>query len=87
MGHYRRYNKQQLREFHASSLELVRLEYLDSVGLLASLANRCFLRQSMPTAHQIAVWDKLMVPMSRWVDLLTCHRLGKSVLGVWRCRG
>ena len=61
--------------------------YLDSVGLLASLSNRAMLRQHMPTARQIAIWDRLMVPMSRLLDPLLFHRLGKSVLAVWRKRG
>jgi hypothetical protein len=84
IGHYRRYTRPSLRAVAPKELEPVRLEYLDSVGLLASLANRLMLRQSMPTPRQIAVWDRGMVRVSRWLDPLLRYNLGKSVLGVFR---
>ena len=84
IGHYRRYTTGTLAAITPPALEMVRLRYLDSVGLLASMANRFFLKQSMPDRRQIAVWDRLMVPASRIVDRLVFHSLGKSVLGVWR---
>jgi hypothetical protein len=59
------------------------MRYLDSVGLAASLANRTLLRQSIPTARQIMIWDRLMVPMSRILDPLLGYRAGKSILAVW----
>ena len=68
----------------AEGLRLVRLRFLDTVGLAASLANRLFLKQSMPSASQIRLWDGAMVPLSRFVDPLSGYRLGKSILGVWR---
>ncbi len=87
IGHYRRYNKSRLKEAAPGEIELVRLAYLDSVGLFASLANRLFLKSAMPTAGQIAVWDRLMVPFSTWIDPVVGHAVGKSVLGVWRKPG
>ena len=68
----------------AAGLSLVRLVYLDSAGMLASLGNRLVLKSAMPTPSQIAVWDRFLVPCSRWTDRLVGHSLGKSVLGVWR---
>jgi SAM-dependent methyltransferase len=84
IGHFRRYTKSMFVDITPAGLELIRLSYLDSVGLFASLANKLLLRSAMPTAGQIAVWDRLMVPLSRVVDPILCHSLGKSVLGVWR---
>jgi SAM-dependent methyltransferase len=83
IGHYRRYTKHTLRAAAPDGLTLVKLDYLDSVGLLASLGNRLVLRSSMPNPRQIAVWDRLMVPLSRLVDPSLGHTLGKSVLAVW----
>jgi hypothetical protein len=54
--------------------------YLDSVGLLASLANKMFLKQSQPTLKQIKLWDNLMVPLSKKLDPVLGHTLGKSLL-------
>ena len=68
----------------AGLLELVRMVYLDSVGFFASLCNRLILKSSMPTPGQIALWDRVMVRMSRWVDPCLGYAAGKSVLGIWR---
>ena len=83
IGHYRRYSKRTLREAGPAELSLVKLSYMDSVGMLASLGNRLLLKSAMPTAQQIAVWDRMMVPLSRLADPVLLHMLGKSVLGVW----
>lgn len=82
IGHFRRYNKRMYKAL--SDQSPVRLEYLDSVGLLASLANRMLLKQSYPTAAQIRTWDGIFVRASRLVDPLILRLAGKSVLGIWR---
>ncbi len=86
IGHHRRYTRRSLAAIGPGSLELVKLIYLDSVGLLASLANRVLLRRPMPTPRQIAVWDRVMVPASRAIDPVLGRAVGKSVLAVWRKR-
>jgi SAM-dependent methyltransferase len=84
IGHYRRYTRQSLAAAAPCNLHREQLVYLDSVGMLASLANRLFLNQSMPTAAQIHTWDSYLVPCSRVIDPLFFGAVGKSVLGVWR---
>jgi SAM-dependent methyltransferase len=84
IGHHRRYNRASLRAVGPDDLKLLRLVYLDSVGLLASLGNRLVLHSSMPNPGQIRVWDRSMVPLSRFFDPLFGNRVGKSILGVWR---
>jgi SAM-dependent methyltransferase len=83
IGHHRRYTVPRLRALTPNGLRCARLEYLDAAGMLASAANRLLLRQSLPTARQIAFWDKVLVPCSRVLDPLTARRLGKTVLAVW----
>lgn len=83
IGHFRRYSKDSLQALKPEGLRTLRLDYLDSAGLLASWANRLLLRQAMPTPAQVAVWDRLLVPASRLLDPLLGRRLGKSVLAVW----
>jgi hypothetical protein len=41
---------------------------LDCAGFLASLANKILLSAALPSEKQIAVWDKLLVPISRILD-------------------
>ncbi|GJM26088.1 MAG: hypothetical protein DHS20C16_25030 [Phycisphaerae bacterium] len=84
IGHFRRYSKRTLAALTPSGATLVKLTYLDSVGLLASLANRLLLRSAEPTHQQIQLWDKAMVRTSRILDPMLGRRIGKSVLGVWR---
>jgi len=83
IGHLRRYDRKRLAGAIPSTLERRRLIYLDSVGLAASAVNRLILREPMPTARQIAFWDRAMVPLSRVVDPLLFYGFGKSVLGIW----
>lgn len=84
IGHYRRYTRAGLKSISPPGLNLVRNSYLDSVGLIASLANRFFLKSGMPTSRQVAIWDGLMVPASTFLDQLLFQRVGKSVLAVWQ---
>jgi hypothetical protein len=64
-----------------------RLAYLDSVGVLLSLANAIALRQALPSRLQLSLWDRLCVPLSRIVDWALLGKFGKSVLAVWEKRG
>lgn len=86
VGHLRRYTKATLRDAIPLGMVLLQLVYLDSVGIAASLANRLILRQGLPTRRQVAFWDRGMVPLSRLIDPLLGHALGKSLLGVWERR-
>lgn len=83
IGHHRRYTVSSLQALTPPELRPVRAFYLDVVGLLASAANRLLLRQSLPTAAQLRVWDNWMVPCSRVLDPLTGRRLGKTVVAIW----
>jgi 2-polyprenyl-3-methyl-5-hydroxy-6-metoxy-1,4-benzoquinol methylase len=83
IGHFRRYDQSMLRACIPPSLKLCKLRYLDSVGTLASLANKLLLKSDTPQLKQIRLWDTLMVPLSRRVlDPLLFYRLGKSLVCV-----
>jgi SAM-dependent methyltransferase len=84
VGHHRRYSRQSINAVVPADLSTVRLDYLDSVGIMASLANRLILKRSTPSVEQIGFWDRRMVPISRLLDPLLFFRVGKSVLGVFR---
>jgi len=83
IGHFRRYNRTMIESISPAGSALERLIYLDSVGLAASAAN-LFLRQSMPTKEQLRFWDRWMVPVSRVLDKILLHSIGKSIMAVWR---
>lgn len=84
LGHLRRYDRQMLRQIAPPGLTCERLAYLDSISLAVFGVNKLLLQQSMPTPHQIRLWDRFLVPPSRVVDPLLGYRVGKTILGVWR---
>ena len=84
IGHYRRYNKKSLLEITPPNSKIVCKRMLDSCGMLALLGNRLFLNNAMPSKSQILLWDRVMVPISRYLDHLTGFLIGKSILVVWQ---
>jgi len=84
IGHFRRYNRDMLQALTPSSAHLIHSEYIDSMGMILSLANRWLLRSSSPSHNQIQTWDKLVVPLSRIIDPLLGRGLGKSIIAVWQ---
>ncbi len=84
IGHFRRYDRRMLQQELPTGLETVSLKYLDSCGLVLSLANKLLLRQRMPTDGQIRFWDRTVVPISKVTDRLLFHSCGRSLLAVAR---
>lgn len=86
VGHFRRYSQESLAKLTPGKSEMVDCRYLDSVGMMASLANVVLMRQALPTANQIRFWDSVLVRLSRFADPLLGYSLGRSVVAVWRRR-
>lgn len=84
VGHHRRYSLGQLKRLTPQGMVLERGFYLDSVGVMASAANLLMLKQSLPKLSQILLWDRVMVPCSRILDVITGRTFGRSVVAVWR---
>lgn len=84
IGHFRRYNKKMLMKAVPSELNQIKLKYLDSVGMTASLVNKWFLKQDYPEVKQVKFWDRNIVPVSRILDPLLFYSLGKTVVGIWQ---
>jgi SAM-dependent methyltransferase len=84
VGHLRRYNRAGLGALCPPGCQLSGSRLLDSVGLLASLANRLLLCEAHPSSRQITIWDRALVPLSSLADKLLGYRVGKSVLAIWQ---
>jgi SAM-dependent methyltransferase len=84
IGHHRRYNRKSFSKIASTELELVKIFYLDSAGLLASLGNKFILKSSTPTQRQILFWDRALVTLSKSLDFLLGYQLGKTIVGIWR---
>ena len=87
IGHFRRYTKTMLRALTPNGAREQASFYLDSVGMMASAANKFMLRQAMPGRSQVLTWDRLMVPLSRLIDPLVGRSFGRSVVMVWQKDG
>jgi SAM-dependent methyltransferase len=84
IGHYRRYTKQSLVKVVPKGFKCIKLIYIDSVGMLASIANKILLKTANPSLNQILFWDKVLIPISKIVDRLLFFNIGKSLIGVWQ---
>ncbi|WP_029037670.1 class I SAM-dependent methyltransferase [Salinimicrobium xinjiangense] len=84
VGHYRRYNRKMLVNAIPDELSKLKIFYLDSLGVCASLVNKFVLKQSYPTKKQILKYDRMIVPISKILDQLIFHSLGKSLVGIWK---
>ncbi len=84
VGHFRRYTKASLLEIMPENMHTAKLMYVDSLGAIASAANRYVLKSGSPTKKQILFWDKMVIPFSRLLDPVLGYKVGKSVVGVWQ---
>jgi SAM-dependent methyltransferase len=84
IGHCRRYNKKMLRKITPEGLQLISNRYYDVVGYFAALMNKLILHQKYPTAKQVKIWDKWMIPLSTIKDKILFHSFGKTIIAVWK---
>lgn len=84
IGHFRRYDKAVLRSEIDGRLAEEKLFYLDSIGLLASVANKLFLHKSLPSHKDIHFWDKKLLPLSKVCDPVIGYAFGKSLIGIYK---
>lgn len=84
IGHIRRYDKDSMRRVGPLGCSEKKVAYLDALGLFLSLGNTLALKQRTPSHWQIRVWDRICIPISRWVDPILLGHFGKSILGVWQ---
>ena len=83
IGHFRRYDKASLLAITPPESQIHKIIYLDSLGVFLSFANRLLLQQSNPTNQQIQFWDKVIIPISRFLDPIIGYSAGRSILCVW----
>jgi hypothetical protein len=85
IGHHRRYTRATLQGLgEGTPLNLKRILFLDSVGLLASSANKLLLRKSIPHIREVRFWDSVMIPLSNLLDPTLRYSIGKTVVGIWQ---
>src|SRR5215831_13546057 len=83
LGHFRRYTARTLTAVFPRELERREVFYLDSLGMVASLANKFVLRQHAPGGGQVKFWDGYIIPVSRVLDRLVAYAAGRSVIAIF----
>jgi SAM-dependent methyltransferase len=82
VGHYRRYNLNDVERIIPSHYEIIKYKYLDSFSLVLSLSNKLFLKRSLPTKIQIKIWNLIFIRISKFLDSILRYRVGKSLFVV-----
>lgn len=84
VGHYRRYDAGMLRSLFSPDVWRVRdLRYADSIGFAATLCFKLFgnRKGDYPAVSSLVCYDRLVFPLSRLGDKITCGKLfGKNVM-------
>jgi hypothetical protein len=84
IGHYRRYTAATLTALTPAGLGVIEVRYLDAFGACLSAANRLVLSKAMPSAGNIKLWDRFIIPLSRVGDHVLGRFVGRSVVCVWQ---
>lgn len=84
VGHQRRYTKRMLRKhLEMSGYEIERMRYCDSVGfMLAILFKMIGNKEGEPSAQSLLIFDRLLWPISRCIDILTHPLFGKNIFAI-----
>ena len=85
VGHYRRYQSKFFKDFSKkNNIECVKLIYFDSIGyFILALSKFLNLKQNKSVNLGIKFWN-FLIPISRFIDKLLLHLIGKSLLCVYR---
>jgi SAM-dependent methyltransferase len=84
-GHVRRYTKRRLADaIRAAGLEVERIEYANSVGFLCYFLTAKVLGLAPRKGRLIRIYDKVVAPVTRWIEGRVRPPFGQSVFAVAR---
>jgi hypothetical protein len=85
-GHYRRYNKSSLKEILSrSDLEIQHLAYFNWVGTISWFICGRLLKMKLNSNASntgLVLYDRFVIPLSRWIDPLLNRFLGQSIIAI-----
>jgi SAM-dependent methyltransferase len=88
-GHVRRYTRRSMtRALTDAGLEVVQVRYANSLGLICYYAFTSVLRRQPSTGGTMSFYDRLVVPLVRFLERLAGDRppFGQSVVAIARVR-
>jgi SAM-dependent methyltransferase len=87
-GHYRRYNKPELRwKLESAGFEIIRTSYYNSLGYFVWWLNFCILQKREFQPGPVKFYDRIVFPMVHWVESRICRPpFGQSLISIARAR-
>jgi SAM-dependent methyltransferase len=84
VGHFRRYRRQPLKKLlREAGFEVAEARYADSLGFLATLVYKLVGDKSgRVSPGSVAFYDKLVFPLSRFIDFISFGMFGKNLIVV-----
>jgi hypothetical protein len=83
LGHYRRYTGRSVARLAAEAgLKLQNLRYMNAAGFFGWWANARIFRREAQSARQIAVFDRLIVPLMSRIESILPPPFGQSLIAV-----
>ena len=88
VGHFRRYRKEFFKRYsEEKNLKIKKLVYFDFLGFFIILFSKLLnLSNSKKTTLGIKIWN-FLIPLSRLIDKITFHSIGKSILCIYEKKG
>jgi hypothetical protein len=84
-GHVRRYTKKTMRAaLKAADLEIVKLHYANSLGLIGYYVSTCLLKQMPGPGPMVKFYDSTVAPMTRFMERAFNPPFGQSVISIAR---
>lgn len=80
IGHYRRYVKKDFKKFDLHGSKIVKSYYIDSSGYLIYKIFKMLLNSPNPKKIMIYLWDRILIPISIFLDKIFCHKIGKNLI-------
>ena len=83
VGHFRRYTKKNFFNYKNSEVKLRNLKYFDSMGFFILFLSKILkFKGNSKAVFGIKVWN-MLIPISRLIDKIIFHSLGKSLICVY----
>jgi len=83
VGHFRRYTKKNFFNYKNSEVKLCNLKYFDSLGFFILFLSKILkFKGNSKAVFGIKVWN-MLIPISRLIDKIIFHSLGKSLICVY----
>ncbi|MEU7866993.1 methyltransferase [Dactylosporangium sp. NPDC049140] len=84
-GHVRRYTKKTMRAaMDAANLEIVKLHYANSLGLIGYYVSTCLLKQMPGPGPMVKFYDTTVAPLTRLMERGFRPPFGQSVIAIGR---